>query len=57
MAEKEIKRETPVKLLFDWWNHEGDRQSAGAEVKVSVDEAKALLKDGKAERADPLPGE
>lgn len=53
----ETKRETPIRLLYDWWNHEGERQRAGTEVKVSVPEAKALLAEGKAERADPLPGE
>lgn len=51
------KRETPLTLLFDYWDHEGQRQSAGTVIKVSVEEAKRLLGEKKAERADPLPGE
>lgn len=48
---------TPVKLLYDTWDADGNRVAAGAVVELPLDAAKQLLRDGKAERADPLPGE
>lgn len=52
-----VKKETPVLLKKDYWDLDGIRLRAGEVVHLTVDEAKALLKEGKAERADPLPGE
>ncbi|MGE6786336.1 hypothetical protein ACQKGL_27835 [Ensifer adhaerens] len=53
----EAKKPIPVRLVYDVWFQEGERTPAGATVSVSLDEAKALIAAGKAERADPLPGE
>jgi hypothetical protein len=53
----EPKRITPILIHYDYWDHNGDRHPAGSVVNVSVETAKALLSEGKAERADPLPGE
>ncbi|WP_104401825.1 hypothetical protein [Vibrio penaeicida] len=48
---------TPIILRRDYWDESGKRHSEGAQVNVSVTTAKALIQAGKAERADPLPGE
>lgn len=48
---------TPVRLLYDTWDADEKRVPAGAVVDLPLEAAKALIKDGKAERADPLPGE
>ncbi|WP_202618563.1 MULTISPECIES: hypothetical protein [unclassified Ensifer] len=53
----ETKKSLPVRLVYDVWFQEGERTAAGAIVSVGLDEAKALIAAGKAERADPLPGE
>ncbi|CAN7405293.1 hypothetical protein IB277_09230 [Ensifer sp. ENS07] len=53
----EAKKPVPVRLVYDVWFQEGERTAAGAIVCVSLEEAKALIAAGKAERADPLPGE
>lgn len=53
----ETKKSVPVRLVYDLWFQEGERSVAGTIVSVGLDEAKALLAAGKAERADPLPGE
>lgn len=47
----------PVKLLYDTWDSEGVRHAAGMVIGLPAVEARKLLNDGKAERADPLPGE
>lgn len=52
---KNIK--TPVRLLYDTWDADGNRVAAGAVVELPLEAAKQLLREGKAERADPLPGE
>lgn len=51
------EKTTPVKILYDTWFEEDIRTPAGKVVSVSVSEAKRLIAAGKAERADPLPGE
>jgi hypothetical protein len=48
---------TPIKLLYDTWFEEDVRTAAGKVVSVPVSEAKKLISLGKAERADPLPGD
>ncbi|WP_164833325.1 hypothetical protein [Sinorhizobium meliloti] len=50
-------KKTPVKLLYDVWFEENKRTPAGTVVEVAVSEAKKLIDAGKAERADPLPGD
>lgn len=48
----------PVKLMFDYWpDDSGNRAIAGTVVDLPISEAKRLLGEGKAERADPMPGE
>lgn len=47
----------PVRLLYDTWDADENRHPAGAVVNLPLDAAKELLATGKAERADPLPGE
>ncbi|WP_331374703.1 hypothetical protein [Sinorhizobium chiapasense] len=53
----ETKKPAPVRLIYDVWLKEGERTPAGTVVSVGLVEAKALIAAGKAERADPLPGE
>lgn len=53
----EAKKPVPVRLVYDVWFRDDERTPAGTIVPVSLDEAKALISAGKAERADPLPGE
>lgn len=50
-------RITPVKLLYDCWFKADVRTAAGTVMEVSIDEAKRLIANGKAERADPMPGD
>ena len=45
----------PVKLKFDAWTEDG-RCKKGATVPMPVSDAAKLIDEGKAERADPLPG-
>ena len=47
----------PIKLLYDTWNEKEERIPAGTFVNVPAAIARQLIADGKAERADPLPGE
>lgn len=47
----------PVKLLYDRWNADEIREPAGKIIDVSISEAKKLIAAGKAQRADPLPGD
>lgn len=53
----ETKKPVPVRLIYDVWLNDGERTPAGTVVSLSLGEAKALIANGKAERADPLPGE
>ncbi|WP_429807285.1 hypothetical protein [Ensifer sp. B1-9] len=53
----EAKKSVPVRLVYDVWFQDGERTAAGAVVSLGLEEAKALIAAGKAERADPLPGE
>jgi hypothetical protein len=47
----------PVRLRRDYWDDEGKRHRQGTVINVDVAAAKTLIKEEKAERADPLPGE
>ncbi|AWM23440.1 hypothetical protein [Sinorhizobium fredii] len=53
MAEKK----TPIRLLYDTWAENDQRIPAGTVLDVPVSAAKELIANGKAERADPLPGD
>jgi hypothetical protein len=53
----ETKKPVPVRLIYDVWLNDGERTPAGAVVSLALGEAKTLIAAGKAERADPLPGE
>lgn len=46
-----------VKLLYDTWDSEGVRHGAGTILSLPLEYAKQLVATGKAERADPYPGE
>jgi hypothetical protein len=56
MAEAKEKT-TPIRLLYDMWADEEKRIPAGTVLDVPVATAKQLIVAGKAERADPLPGD
>lgn len=47
----------PIELFYDYWTEDGERHKAGTVIEVTVAEAKAMIKAGKAERSDPFPGE
>ena len=53
----EAKKTTPIRLLYDTWAEKEQRIPAGTVLDVPVAAAKELIANGKAERADPLPGE
>lgn len=52
-----MAKPVPVKLLFAYWPLEDQRHEAGEIIEVSIELAKALIAEGKAERADKFPGE
>ncbi|WP_085033933.1 hypothetical protein [Ensifer aridi] len=56
-AESLAAKKTPIRLLFDTWGEDEKRIQAGTVREVPVSTAKELIAAGKAERADPLPGE
>lgn len=47
----------PVKLLYDTWLEADVRTPAGQVVHVDIATARRIIGEGKAERADPMPGE
>lgn len=51
------EKTTPIKLLYDTWAADEQRIEAGTVLDVPVSVAKELIATGKAERADPLPGD
>nr|WP_321482332.1 hypothetical protein [uncultured Cohaesibacter sp.] len=51
------KKATPIKVVRDIWDDDGTRIAKGETVNVTVEVAKKLIGEKKAERADPLPGE
>lgn len=53
----EKPRLAPVKMLYAYWPAEDERVEAGQIVELPLEQAKALIAAGKAERADPMPGE
>lgn len=56
-ATEVVARTAPILLNRDYWDEDGARHAKGEVLKVDVETAKKLIKEGKAERADPLPGE
>ncbi|MBP2237125.1 hypothetical protein J2Z31_003639 [Sinorhizobium kostiense] len=56
MTEAKIKT-VPLKMLYDSWTTDGERIRAGTVLNLPLHTAKQLIAKGKAERADPLPGE
>jgi hypothetical protein len=56
MAEA-TEKTTPVKLLYDVWAAGDGRVPRGTVLDLPVKAAKTLIRQGKAERADPLPGD
>ncbi|MEY9328247.1 hypothetical protein [Sinorhizobium fredii] len=57
MADPKAPKLAPVKLLYDTWADDEKRIPAGTVLDLPVEAAKKLIASGKAERADPLPGE
>lgn len=55
MAEK--LKMVPVRLLYAYWPAEDVRVDAGQIVELPLEDARAMIALGKAERADPLPGD
>lgn len=54
---KKVKT-VPIRLLYDYWNKDGVRYGASeTPVEMPLEDARFLLGEGKAERADPLPGD
>lgn len=53
----EKPRLAPVKTLYAYWPDADVRIEAGQIIELPLDQAKKLIADGKAERADPMPGE
>lgn len=51
------KKDAPVKLIYDYWPDPDTRRKAGEVIELPLTDAKALIAAGKAERADPMPGE
>lgn len=47
----------PILLRKDVWGDDDARHAAGSVVDWPVDAARRLIAAGKAERADPMPGE
>ncbi len=47
----------PVKLLVAYWGADGARCEANSIIELATKDAKKMIADGKAERADPMPGE
>jgi hypothetical protein len=56
-APRKADAKVPVRLLYDTWLVADVRTAAGTVVDVDLEDAKQLIRSGKAERADPLPGE
>ncbi|ANL02696.1 hypothetical protein EVC10_006 [Rhizobium phage RHph_Y25] len=56
MAEAKEKT-TPIRLLYDMWAADENRIKAGTVLDLPVSTAKQIISAGKAERADPLPGD
>lgn len=47
----------PVLLKADYWDADGTRHKKGTVIDLPPAEARKLMEGGKADRADPLPGE
>ena len=53
----ETEKTVPARLLYDWWDAQGVRHVRGTVLDLPINEAKLLIGQRKAERADPLPGD
>ena len=51
------EKTAPVLLKYDFWETENIRHKAGLVVNIPLELAKELIKAGKADRADPMPGD
>ncbi len=47
----------PVLLTYDYWDEDGTRCKAGTIIELATPDAKAMIANGKAVRADPMPGD
>lgn len=45
-----------TRLLFDWWDGQGNRHERGSVLDLPMNEARRLVGDGKAELSDPFRG-
>lgn len=57
MAKDVTPKLVPVRLLFAFFDDKGNRYDPPQVLDMPMDLAKRLMAEGKAERADPLPGE
>ena len=51
------KKKASILIHYAVWDDEGQRHNPGETIEVSVEAAKRLIAEGKAERNDPFPGE
>lgn len=56
-GETQKQQTVPCRLLYDWWDGQGIRHEHGKTLDLPLNEAKRLIGEKKAERADPLPGD
>jgi hypothetical protein len=57
MAPEAKAKTAPVRLLYDTWAENDQRIKAGTVLELPIAAAKELIANGKAERADPMPGD
>ncbi len=51
------EKTAPILIYRDYWDSDGARHPSGATVMETPAKARELISEGKAERADPMPGE
>lgn len=56
MPKKESKT-APILLMSDYWDADCVRIKAGTVIDLPIDEAKTMIANHVAVRADPLPGD
>lgn len=57
VTKPDADKKAPVLLKYDYWDANEERHMAGDIIELPVKQARALVDEGKAERADPMPGE
>lgn len=57
LPEGSADKTAPVLLKVDYWDETGARHKKGTVIDLTPTEARKLMEGGKADRADPLPGE